>query len=72
MTGRPCGLRGTLNRPPMSKWASRRVNRPASAPVRNTPDSLSAMISSPCQESNSSQVVSMNVRARSYLASCGR
>ena len=40
--------------------------------ARNTPDSLSAMISSPCQESNSSQVVCRNVRARSYRASCGR
>ena len=72
MTGRPCGLRGTLNCPLIWNWASRWANRPASAPVRNTPDALSAMISSPRQESNSSQVVSMNVRARSYLASCGR
>src|SRR6202012_700257 len=72
MTGRPCGLRGTLNWPLMSKCASLCANRPASASARNTPDSLSATISSPRQESNSSQVVCRNVLARSYRASWGR
>src|ERR1035438_9461531 len=51
MTGRPCGLRGTLNWPLMSKCASWWANRPASPPVRNSPACLSAMISSPRQES---------------------
>ena len=72
MTGRPWGLRGTLNCPLISKWASECANRPGLGRVRNTPDALSAMISSPSQESNSSQVVARNVRARSYRASWGR
>ena len=72
MTGRPCGLRGTLNWPPMSKCASVWANWPASGSARNTPDSLSATISSPRQESNSSQVVRRNVLARSYRSSWGR
>ena len=72
MTGRPCGLRGTLNWPLMSKCASWCSNAPAFALLRNWPDAWSATISSPRQESKSCQVVCRNVLARSYLACCGR
>src|ERR1035441_9395424 len=52
----------------MSKCTSWCSNAPALASVRNWPDAWSAMISSPRQESNRSQVACRKVRARSYLA----
>jgi len=65
ITGRPCGERGTLNCPAMSKNASRWRKAPGAAVARNWPVPASARISSPCQESHSSFAVARNVLARS-------
>ncbi len=64
ITGRPCGERGTLNWPWMSKCWPWWTNAPALASLRKVPVAWSAMISSPCQESNSSWVVARNSLAR--------
>jgi hypothetical protein len=64
MTGRPCGLRGTLNCPEMSKKSSCRSNRPTSLRPTNSPVAASATTSRVVQESKSSHVVRMNRSAR--------
>ena len=46
ITGWPCGLRGTANRPEMSNWSEWTSNRPASPWRRNRPDAASASTSS--------------------------
>ena len=43
ITGRPCGLRGTLNRPLMSKCWSACLNPPTAPSARNRPLGLSAI-----------------------------
>ncbi|GAA3411510.1 hypothetical protein GCM10018952_20420 [Streptosporangium vulgare] len=64
VSGRPCGLRGTVKWPPMSKWVPRWANSPASR-LANVPADGSATRSSAAQESQSSLTVRTNSSARS-------
>ena len=72
ITGLPCGLRGTLNWPQMSKNRSVRANRPASVRFRNTPAPGPSARSPSCQESSSPSVAARNALARAYRSETAR